>query len=233
MPPPAGDWYSFLGVGPDATTEQIAAGVERLSRQANALAVTAPERARQLRDQARAIKQDLLAGPEARQRYDHGLAAAAPVPPPVPGPPPGPPPSGPVPGPPPPPPPGPAPGPAPFGYVGPAAPYGFRPQAPGQRAPGPQGPGLMSRISKFLQTGWTCVACGYGAQPTDKFCPKCGNRIESGLDQFSRTSGSGQAGPQAPRPAPQAPVTRCDNCGASAGPNDTFCMRCGRGLAPA
>ncbi len=184
------NWYSFLGVGPDATTEQVTAAVERLSRQANALAVTAPERARQLRDQIRAIKQDLLSGPESRRRYDHGLLAREPKSADV-----------------------------------------TRPRPP--QAPVPQAPGLMSRISKFLQTGWTCVGCGYGAQPTDKFCPKCGGRVESGLGgQLPRASGAGQAGAGSPGPGPETQVTRCGRCGTRAAPGDVFCMRCGNGLSP-
>lgn len=193
------DWYSILGVGPDATTEQIAVAVERLARQANALAITAPERARQLRDRVRAIKRDLLSGAESRQRYDHRLvaraAAGADSPPPVP---------------------------APTASPRPAfptAPYRYRPPSPAKPAPD-----LMSRISKFLRTGWTCVGCGYGAQPTDKFCPKCGNRVESGL--------SGQAKGGSPNPVPEAQAVRCDKCGSSTAPGDIFCMQCGNGLMP-
>ena len=240
MPPPGSsadpaDWYSFLGIGPGATTEQITAAVERLSRQANALAVTAPERARQLRDQARAIKQDLLSGAESRQRYDHGLAARtandADTQPP-----------------------GPVLRQAPAGYpmaapAGPATPrptasppgpaiqsgpmpYGYSPP-PVVRAPGVQAPGLMSRISKFLQTGWTCVSCGYGTQPTDKFCPKCGNRVESGLGGPQASgSAAGQVRPDAPSREPETLRSRCGQCGTWAAPGDTFCMRCGGGLTP-
>lgn len=300
MPSPGGaglaDWYSVLKVAPDATTEQIAEAVERLARQANALAITAPERARQLRDQVRAIKQDLLSGAESRQRYDDGLAAraaadadsappapappapaqAGPAPPPgypaAPPPPPGypaapPPPPG-YPAASPPPPPGyPAASPPP-GYPGAPRPPGYpppppiRPAAPpaqpptawptanpsGPAFPGPPAPpfryspppqrtpapGLMSRISKFLQTGWTCVSCGYGAQPTDKFCPKCGNRVESGLGgQLPHAAGPGSAGDGSPRPMPEPQAPRCDKCGTLAPPGAVFCMRCGSGPMPA
>ncbi|MGC1755170.1 MAG: hypothetical protein WA805_18955, partial [Trebonia sp.] len=71
------DWYANLGLSPQAPEEQIAQAVERLSRQAAALAVTAPERSQRLRDTIRLIKRDLLSGQENRQRYDLGLAAAA------------------------------------------------------------------------------------------------------------------------------------------------------------
>ena len=68
------DWYGYLNIAPDAPTEQVEQAVERLSRQATALAVTAPERSQRLRDTTRLIKRDLLSGQENRQRYDLGLA---------------------------------------------------------------------------------------------------------------------------------------------------------------
>jgi hypothetical protein len=189
------DWYSILGVAPDAATEQIAVAVERLTRQANALSITAPERARQLRDQVRAIKRDLLSGAESRQRYDHRLvaraAADADSPPPVPAP---------------------TASPHPAFPGPPTAPYRYNPPSPAKAAPD-----LMSRISKFLQTGWTCVSCGYGAQPTDKFCPRCGNRVESGL--------SGQARGGSPNPVPEAQAVRCDKCGSCTTSGATACRR--------
>jgi len=74
------DWYAFLRLSPQASEEEIAQAVERLSRQAAALAVTAPERSQRLRDTVRLIKRDLLSGQENRQRYDLGTAALAPPP---------------------------------------------------------------------------------------------------------------------------------------------------------
>ena len=71
------DWYAYLNMAPDAPTEQVERAVERLSRQATALAVTAPERSQRLRDTVRSIKRDLLSGPEARARYDAEREAAA------------------------------------------------------------------------------------------------------------------------------------------------------------
>ena len=68
------DWHAYLGLSPQAPEQQIAQAVERLSRQAAALAVTAPERSQRLRDTIRLIKRDLLSGQENRQRYDLGLA---------------------------------------------------------------------------------------------------------------------------------------------------------------
>lgn len=206
---PSTDWYSILSLGPDATTEQITAAVERLARQANALAITAPERARQLRDQVRAIKRDLLSGAESRQLYDHRLAAQAAAgadsPPPVPA----------------------SPASPRLAFPGPATPpYRYNPPSPAKPAAE-----LMSRISKFLRTGWTCVSCGYGAQPTDKFCPKCGNRVESGLGgQLPGASAAGQAKGGSPNPAPEAQAVRCDKCGSCTTSEDIFCMRCGSGL---
>jgi len=71
------DWYAVLSLSADTSEAEIAAAVELLGRRAAALAVTAPDRSRELRDLARSIKQDLLSGPEARQRYDSGLAQPA------------------------------------------------------------------------------------------------------------------------------------------------------------
>jgi hypothetical protein len=71
------DWYAYLNLPTDTPTEQVEQAVERLSRQAAALAVTAPERSQQLRDTVRAIKRDLLSGPDSRARYDAGVTAQA------------------------------------------------------------------------------------------------------------------------------------------------------------
>jgi len=82
-PAPGSDWYSVLRLSPAASADEIAVAVERLSRQASALAVTAPERSQQLREVTRAIKRDLLSGLEGRRRYDQSLrpgAAAAQAP---------------------------------------------------------------------------------------------------------------------------------------------------------
>lgn len=72
-----GNWYAVLSLSTTASEAEIAAAVELLGRRAAALAVTSPERSRELRDLARSIKQDLLSGPEARQRYDRALAQQA------------------------------------------------------------------------------------------------------------------------------------------------------------
>ena len=184
MPYPAdaarpGDWYTVLGLDPAATTEQITAAVERLARHANALSLTAPERARHLRDQVRAIRQDLLSGTGQRERYDQHLreheANAGPLPP---------------------------------------------PQQAGTRASG-----LMSRVTQFLQTGWTCPGCGYGALPTDKFCPKCGSRIQSGVPH--RSAGQSHADKVTPGQAPAAQPPSCAKCGGRIEPGDAFCTKCG------
>lgn len=78
------NWYAYLGLSPEATAEEIQGAVERLSRQASALAATSPERSQLLRETIRAIKRDLLSGPENRRRYDaltpQQLAPAAPMP---------------------------------------------------------------------------------------------------------------------------------------------------------
>jgi Double zinc ribbon len=77
------DWYAYLQLPPDATTEDIEEAVERMSRQAGALATTSPERSQLLRETVRAIKRDLLSGPESRRRYDtpRGGRHRQPVPP--------------------------------------------------------------------------------------------------------------------------------------------------------
>ena len=147
------DWYAYLNIATDAPTGQIEQAVERLSRQATALAVTAPERSQRLRDAVRAIKRDLLSGPEARAQYDANRDAAAtpsPPPPPMPG---G---SGP----------------------GSGGPGGGGPGGGGLSGGGPGGGERISaRIARFLRTGWVCAECGKGALPSDKFCTRCGTAI--------------------------------------------------------
>jgi rubrerythrin len=188
-----GNWYAVLAVSPDATAQQITAAVERLARQANALSITAPERARALRDQIRAIKQDLLSGTEQRLRYDQQLArqeessAFAP----------------------------------PASAQAQASPHpAARPQPRETR-----GPGLMSRVTHFLQTGWTCPSCGYGALPTDKFCPKCGDKIQPGLS--GRSTGNTQEAETPSAAATTAGPAICARCGASMAADNAFCIRCG------
>jgi hypothetical protein len=210
---PGPDWYAFLRLEPDATEEEITAAVERLSRQASALATTAPERSQQLRETLRSIKRDLLSGPESRQRYDQARAQARnPVPPPASPAPPGP--AAAPPGPPathlPPPYPTPqAPAPAPAPAPSPA-------QAPGPApAPGP-GPseGMGARFARFMRTGWACPHCGKGSLPNEKFCSRCGSPILP----------PAVGGPSRPAPARNA---TCANCGKQLRPADVFCGSCG------
>lgn len=82
------NWYALLRLSPAATDEEIQGAVERLSRQASALAATAPARSQLLRETIRSIKRDLLSGPTDRRRYDasHPQAPAAPSMPTVAGP---------------------------------------------------------------------------------------------------------------------------------------------------
>lgn len=143
-------WYTYLRLSPEVTTAEIEGAVERLSRQASALAATAPERSQSLRETIRAIKRDLLSGPENRRHYDErrrqrarpARPAAAPM-------------LG-----------------APSAAAAPGASAAFVP--PGtMRA----GQGTASRLARFLRTGWTCPSCGRGAVPSDKFCTKCGTPI--------------------------------------------------------
>jgi Double zinc ribbon len=196
------DWFGYLKLSPDATTEQIEQAVERLSRQAAAMAVTAPERSQQLRERVRAIKRDLLSGPESRQRYDVARAAATrqAMPPAPQAWPPAPqvaPPAQPFP----PPPPPVAPG-VPMSM--PAAPV------PGSPAAAPASEGVGSRFARFLRTGWTCSSCGKDALPSDKFCTKCGSPIKA----------------LQPDLAPRARLA-CANCAAPLAAADSFCAKCG------
>ena len=73
----ASNWYDVLDLQMDASTAEISESAERLSRQAAAIANTAPERSQHLRDIVRAIRADLLSGPAARQQYDAALARPA------------------------------------------------------------------------------------------------------------------------------------------------------------
>jgi Double zinc ribbon len=204
------DWYAYLNLATDATTEQIEQAVERLSRQATALAVTAPERSQRLRDTVRSIKGDLLSGPEAKARYDAGRgAASAPPSPPVT-------------------PPAvpplpsatssePSPAAVPMSpetdATGGAWPLAAVPAGAGTWSAG--GEGIGSRIARFLRTGWTCANCGKEALPSDKFCTRCGTTI---------TPTRHDATPQVTRVA-------CVNCTAALGINDAFCARCGARVA--
>ncbi len=238
LPAEPPDWYAALSLPTTATGDQISAAVERMSRQATALSVTAPERSRLLRDQIRAIKQDLLSGDAQRQRYDQQRAQAQ----------------------------------AARGGGRPAAwlAQGVQRQAQagtGQAGMGQAGAGqaqfggLMSRVAKFLQTGWTCATCGYGALPNDKFCHKCGSPIEAPAIAQQRPGGPGpaqQAAPAAGQGAPAAlgqqqplPTSQpqqagqagqvgqagqaqpgfCGKCGGLIAPANVFCTQCGAARA--
>jgi hypothetical protein len=144
------NWYAFLRLSPGATDEEIHGAVERLSRQATALAATAPERSQLLRETIRSIKRDLLSGPESRQRYD--ALRSRPAAPPAP---------------------------ALAQPAAPAAPRPDAP-TPVPLEPVPYAfQGAGSRLARFLRTGWTCPACGKGGVPSDKFCTKCGTPIQA------------------------------------------------------
>ena len=212
----ARDWYSVLGISAQATAQEITAAVERLTRQATALSVTDPDRSRQLREQARDIKRDLLSGDLERQRYDQSLASGLQVRhPPATA----------------------SPASQSPATASPASQFPAR-EAPTMPAaePGPgvyaagsqagppvagppraRGQGLTSRVARFLQTGWTCPACGHGAMPADKFCQKCGSRIQivAKVEQPPEAVNSGR----------QSVV--CGNCRTAIPPGNAFCTRCG------
>lgn len=138
------DWYGVLGLDRIAATDEVARAVERLGRQAAAMANTAPERSQHLRETIRAIKRDLLGSDEQRRLYDAGLAAL----------------------------PSTAVAPAPGRDVELGA---SRASDTGlSRTGASQAARRTARFLQFLKTGWTCPACGEGALPSDKFCPRCG-----------------------------------------------------------
>jgi Double zinc ribbon len=191
------DWYAELGLSQQAATTDIEQAVERLSRQAAALATTAPERSQLLREKVRSIKRDLLSGPENRQRYDAARLQAGP-------------PAGthanqPA-------PPGQPPYPA-----QPLPPVQSRLAYPGNSAPRPGWPApppAGGRILRFLRTGWTCPACGNGALPSDKFCTKCGAPIQTVQPEDSANSERNQS-VCASCANPLAPLdVFCSRCGA-------------------
>lgn len=227
VPDRAQDWYSVLGVARAATVAEITAAVERLTRQASALSLTAPERSRQLREQARSIKRDLLSGEAERHRYDQHLARDAQARDAQ------------------------AAGTLPAGTTtagttsagttsagttgtdttgtdttgagaGRAAGQATGLPAGGDAGSG-QGPAnhpgqrVASRVARFLQTGWTCPACGHGAMPADKFCQKCGSRIQA-IARDNAPSGAAQSAIQS---------ASCGNCGEPLARGHTFCTRCG------
>jgi len=215
------DWYALLGLSDDASERDLDTAIERLSRQASALVNSAPERSQQLRDTVRAIRGDLLSGPEARRRYDERVLAMRrqPAPPSSADPsrdtqPPAyrySPPSSNLPvianGPSPvqhettnrpdlPPPPADAFGPA-------SSPPNFIDTMASNIVP------MASRFRRFLKTGWTCPSCSAQGGPEDEFCKSCGAVMKT-----------------------EAPVTRrtCPRCSAEVGNGDRFCARCGTSM---
>jgi hypothetical protein len=180
------DWYSVLDVGPGGSDAEITAAVERMSRRASVLANTAPHRSQELREIIRAIKRDLLSGPEARECYDLSrLKSTRPSPP----------------------------SPSASAQAWPTA-------APADQRSRPSsdpgvinaaGTGFGARIMSFLQTGWTCPACGQAAMPGDRFCKVCGTDIR----------------PVAA--ASPASAETCAACGGTVLPGENFCTHCGVG----
>ena len=183
------DWYAVLGLEPIAATDEVARAVERLGRQAAAMANTAPERSQHLRETIRGIKRDLLASDEQRRRYDAGLEAPAPTAV------------------------APAPGRAARSTPAPASDPGLNRTgaSPATRRTG--------RFLQFLKTGWTCPACGEGALPSDKFCPRCGAAMSPPSGAPADTAGR-----------PRRPDA-CAQCNAIVPRGGHFCGACGAAQA--
>jgi hypothetical protein len=207
------DWYAVLGLAASASTEEITAAVEKRSRQASAMANTAPERSQQLREQLRALKRDLLSGDDARERYDAARRAAgagAPGTPPalphpdgalaqqatIPG-------AEPQPG-------------YHQGYGQPSVEQqhgqSTYPQPVGEQQLQGRRPG---RFRAFLQSGWTCPTCAESYTPGDKFCTQCNQQLTADRSYV-------------PVPPPTNP-NACYYCGTIAATTHRFCRNCGAG----
>jgi len=191
QPPPTGasprNWYNELGLEPDAPSEVVADAVEPLSRQASALANTAPKRSQQLRDTIRAMRQDLMSGPEARRQYDERLARTPPFRP-----------AG--------------PDHLPHETVAYPEPT-WSPPGPSVATPatpvadviaGTVLP-MVARFRRFLQTGWTCPSCAEEGSPGDRFCTRCG----AAMKQASQSGGSRCANCSNQLSAEERFCTRC------------------------
>ncbi len=74
MPSNVRDLFAELGLQHDANKSEIAAKVALITRQANALSVTSPQRAQRLRDLSRDAKATLLSSDEALRQYRNSLA---------------------------------------------------------------------------------------------------------------------------------------------------------------
>ena len=210
----AGDnWYDVLHLTPQASPSEIADATERLARQGAALATTAPERSQHVRDTVRAIRADLLAGLDARARYDRRLEDAGasagstaddqptvryPDPPVAPA----------------------------WSTSTPAPAQGQGTLDGSPTTHGPPSvpaqantrPGVIdsvvngiiptaSRFRRFLQSGWTCPACGTDGGPADKFCKRCGAPMKT---------------------EPTAVPSNCSGCGTKLTGSERFCPRCGQ-----
>jgi hypothetical protein len=239
------DWLEYLKLAPDAPAEQVEQAVERLSRQAAALAVTQPERSQQLRDNVRAIKRDLMSGPENRARYDAARAAtiaattvadpAVSSPPSVP--------------------PAPSVLPVPLEYTVPPA-SGTSPgpevtQGPGvlpgpEVAPGPgvpPGPGIAPPA---VAAPWPAVPQAPGAAPGPGAAPPGAAAPWPAAPQFPSAAPGSQLPPGAAVAGLESQVQAfgsriarflrtgwtCSACGKEAMPSDKFCTKCGTAITP-
>jgi hypothetical protein len=200
------DWYVVLGIDTNAPDSAINAAIERMSRQASALANTAPDRSQEIRETIRAIRRDLSSGLDARQAYDQELAKSETqytseprettpenvVPSELPG-----------------------------RFAPPSFNAGTQTQqsGPDMRAVSEFPPSVVdavvanlapvvSRFRRFIQSGWSCPTCGSEGRPGDKFCGKCGASMKV-------------------EPTGTGTKSTCANCLAELTANVRFCSRCG------
>jgi hypothetical protein len=77
----------------------------------------------------------------------------------------------------------------------------------------------MARLRHFLQTAWTCPACGHGALPADKFCQKCGARVPPPRWSVAADVPHSRS--------PISPPVLCVSCGSRISAGNMYCTQCG------
>src|SRR5436305_1758391 len=72
--------YQLLGLPPVSPDHEIRQALDRKEREARALAHTSPAQSRQLWEQIRQVRHDLLTDPKRRGEYDTAVLVAVPAP---------------------------------------------------------------------------------------------------------------------------------------------------------